>query len=137
MKILAEFKTFILRGNVVELAVGLAVGAAFTAVVGSLVNDLFMPPIASVTRGIDFADWAIDLPGTVKDATGADVPVKWRYGKFLQAVIHFLIVGVCLFFVIKGANILMRRKAEAPAPPDPTPSEKLLTEIRDLLKQDK
>lgn len=134
MKILSEFKTFILRGNVVDLAVGLIIGAAFTGIVTSLVNDILMPPIASLTGGIDFSDKAIDLPGTMKNDKGEEVPVKLRYGKFVQLTINFLITGFCLFFAIKGVNTLMRRKAAAPAPPDPTPSEKLLTEIRDLLK---
>lgn len=134
MKILSEFKSFILRGNVVDLAVGLIIGAAFTGIVTSLVNDILMPPIASLTGGIDFSDKTIDLPGTMKNDKGEDVPVKLRYGKFLQTVVNLLIVGLCLFFVIKGVNVLMRKKAEAPAPPDPTPSEKLLAEIRDLIK---
>ena len=135
MKLLAEFKAFILRGSVVDLAVGIIIGAAFTAIVTSLVNDILLPPIAALTGGIDFADKAIDLPGTTKNDKGEDVPVKLRYGKFVQLTINFLITGGCLFFAIKGVNTLMRKKAAAPAPPDPTPTEKLLTEIRDLLQK--
>lgn len=137
-----EFKAFILRGNVVDLAVGLIIGAAFTGVVTALVNDILMPPIGWATGGVNFGDLAVELPGKMptpetKDKPTAErvfVPVKIGYGKLVQAVINCLIVGLCLFFVVKGTNVLMRRKAAAPAPPEPTPSEKLLAEIRDALK---
>ena len=142
MKILSEFKAFILRGNVVDLAVGVIIGAAFGAVVTSLVNDILMPPIGAVTQGVNFSDMAIDLPGKVptpetKDKPVAEQvfePVKVGVGKFLQAVINFLIVGACLFFVVKGMNTLARWKKEEPKPAELTTSEKLLTEIRDAVK---
>jgi large conductance mechanosensitive channel len=150
MGLFHEFKAFILRGNVVDLAVGLIIGAAFTGVVTALVNGILMPPIGWATGGMDFRDLAVDLPGKMIDPALKDkpkeeldklsdkekyVPVKIKYGEFLQATINFLIVGLCLFFVVKGTNTLMRKKVEAPAtPPEPTASEKLLTEIRDALK---
>ncbi|MCU0705939.1 MAG: large-conductance mechanosensitive channel protein MscL [Fimbriiglobus sp.] len=138
-----EFKAFILRGNVVDLAVGVIIGAAFGGIVTVLVNEILMPPIGWATGGVDFSDLAIDLPGKMVDPATKDkppaeqkfIPVKIGYGKFLQAVINFLIVGACLFFVVKGTNVLMKKKAAAPAiPPEPTASEKLLAEIRDALK---
>lgn len=138
-----EFKAFILRGNVVDLAVGLIIGAAFTGIVTSLVNDVIMPPIGWVTGGVNFSDLSADLPVNAptpetKDKPPAEqkfAPVKISYGKFIQALINFLIIGLVLFFVVKGTNTLMRKKAAAPAiPPEPTASEKLLAEIRDVLK---
>jgi large conductance mechanosensitive channel len=143
MQLLNEFKAFILRGNVVDLAVGLIIGAAFTGVVTSLVNDILMPPIGAMMHGVNFSDLAVELPGKVptpetKDKPSAEqvfIPVKIAYGKFLQAVINFLIVGACLFFVIKGMNTLVRKKKEEPKPAELTPTEKLLTEIRDALQQ--
>lgn len=151
MSLINEFKAFVLRGNVVDLAVGVIIGAAFGGIVTSLVSDVLMPPIGWATGGVDFRDLSVDLPGKMIDPklkaektkeeldkmADADkfVPVKIKYGAFLQKIIDFLIVGLCLFFVIKGVNAMMRKMAAAPAtPPDPTPSEKLLTEIRDLLK---
>lgn len=145
-----EFKAFILRGNVVDLAVGLIIGVAFSGVVNSLVNNILFPPLGAAMSGIEFRDLAIDLPGKMIDPKLKDkskeeldkipdnekhIPVKIRYGEFIQAVINFLITGLCLFFVVKGTNVLMRKKAAAPAtPPEPTASEKLLAEIRDVLK---
>lgn len=138
-----EFKAFILRGNVVDLAVGVIIGAAFGAVVTTLVNDILMPPIGWATGGVNFSDLAVELPGKMptpetKDKPTAEqvfVPVKIGYGKFIQKVIDFLIIGLCLFFVIKGVNTLMRKKAAAPTPAEPTPTEKLLAEIRDAVKK--
>lgn len=143
MPLLHEFKAFILRGNVVDLAVGLIIGTAFTGVVTSLVNDILMPPIGSLTQGVNFTDLAVDLPGQIPTPETKDkpkgeqtlIPVKLTYGKFLQAVFNFLLVGLCLFFVVKGTNVLMKRKAAAPTPPEPTPTEKLLAEIRDSLQK--
>jgi large conductance mechanosensitive channel len=170
-----EFKAFILRGNVVELAVGLIIGAAFTGIVTSLVEDVILPPVAFLTGDVDFSDKSLPLkperpnpayvkpdpddqklvpnpawkPGDPESARRVPNPdynpgtphlketlpaVSWRYGAFLQKVFTFLVVAVCMFFVIKGTNTLMRRKAAAPVPPAPTPTEKLLAEIRDLLK---
>jgi large conductance mechanosensitive channel len=134
-----EFKKFILRGNVIDLAVGVIIGAAFGSIVTSLVNDILMPPIGAATGGIDFRDLAIDLPGKMLDPATAEkpaaerkyLPVKIKYGNFIQKIIDFLIIAFCLFLVIKGVNKLQKKKEEAPAPPPP--SEAYLKEIRDLL----
>lgn len=133
MSLVSEFKAFIMRGNVVDLAVGVIIGAAFGGIVTSLVEDILMPPIASVSGGIDFSDKAIELPGSMKNDKGETVPVNWRYGKFLQTIIKFLIVGACLFLVIKGMNKLQRKEEEKPT--EMSSTDKLLTEIRDALKQ--
>ena len=143
MKLLSEFKSFILRGNVVDLAVGVIIGAAFGGVVTSLVNDILLPPIGWATGGVNFSDLAVDLPGKMPTPEARDkppaeqvfVPVKIGYGKLIQKVIEFLIVGLCLFLVVKGTNALVRKRAEAPAPPEPTPTEKLLAGILDALKK--
>ena len=126
-RFLEEFKKFILRGNVVDLAVGVVIGAAFGKIVDSLVADIFMPLIGVLTGGLDLSTMAVPLHG--------DAKLYW--GKFLQAVINFVIIGFCMFLVVKGINTLHRRflKEEAAKPTEPTPSEKLLAEIRDLLKQ--
>lgn len=134
-----EFKKFIMRGNVVDMAVGVIIAGAFGAIVSSLVSDILMPPIATISGGIDFKDKSIDLPGSKADPDGkkdADgnpikVPVQWRYGAFIQKVIDFLIIGFCLFLVIKAMNRLQKKKEEVP---QPSASEKLLVEIRDILK---
>lgn len=135
MSLASEFKAFIMRGNVVDLAVGVIIGAAFGGIVTSLVDDILMPPIASMTGGIDFTDKAVELPGKMKNDKGETVPVMWRYGKFVQMVIKFLIVGACLFFVVKGMNRLSRKKMEEEKPAEMSSTDKLLTEIRDALKK--
>lgn len=124
---LDEFKKFILRGNVVDLAVGIVIGAAFGKVVDSLVKDVFMPIIGVLTGGLDLSTMRIHLYG--------DAYLTW--GNFVQALINFVIIGFCLFLVVKGMNAMHRRFAaeEAAKPPEPTPTEKLLAEIRDLLKE--
>ena len=121
-----EFKKFILRGNVIELAVGVVIGASFAKIIDSLVADLFMPIVGFITNGVNIAG----LSTTYGDVT-------LRYGNFLQASINFVIIGFCLFLVVKGMNALQHRmvKEEAAKPPEPSTSEKLLVEIRDLLKQ--
>jgi large conductance mechanosensitive channel len=124
---LDEFRKFILRGNVVDLAVGIVIGAAFGKIVDSLVADLFMPVVGVLTGGFNVAGMRTHLYG--------DAYLKW--GQFLQAVINFVIIGFCMFLVVKGMNRLHQHflKQEAAAtPPEPTPTEKLLAEIRDLLK---
>jgi large conductance mechanosensitive channel len=134
MGLLSEFKEFALKGNVVDLAVGVIIGAAFGKIVNSLVGDVLMPPIGSVIGGVDFSELAVNLPGTMKDEkTGQPVPVKIKYGAFLQTVFDFVIIAACLFAAIKGMNRL-KRKEEA-RPPELTPSEKLLAEIRDLMRE--
>jgi len=126
-----EFREFIARGNVVDLAVGVIIGGAFGAIVKSLVDQVIMPPIGLVTGGIDFSQLKIVL----KPAVDKTPEVAIAYGAFLNTVITFLIVAFVIFLVVKAANTLRREEAAQPAaPPAPTPSEALLTEIRDLLK---
>lgn len=124
---LDEFKKFILRGNVVDLAVGVVIGAAFGKVVDSLVKDVFMPVIGVLTGGLDLSTMRVHLHG--------DAYLTW--GAFLQSIINFVIIGFSMFLVVKGINTLHHRFAveEAAKAPEPTPTEKLLAEIRDLLKE--
>lgn len=127
MSLASEFKEFAMKGNVVDLAVGVIIGAAFGKIVSSLVGDLFMPALGRVIGGVNFSDLAISLG---KDPTGKDVLIK--YGSFLQTIFDFIIIAFVLFIAIKGINRL--KKPPAPdAPPAPPKSEVLLEEIRDLL----
>ncbi len=120
-----EFKQFISRGNVLDLAVAVVIGGAFGAIVNSLVNDILMPIIGVIIGGLDFTGLAI----TVGDA-------RIQYGNFIQAIVNFLIIAAALFFVVKSANAMMRQKQETPAPPPPpAPEVQLLSEIRDLLRE--
>ena len=132
MSILKEFRDFAMRGNVVDLAVGVIIGAAFGKIVSSLVADIIMPPLGLLIGGIDFKSFAV----TLGEAQG-DVPaVVMHYGVFIQNVFDFVIVAFAIFMAIKLMNNLNRKKAEAPAaPPAPTKEEVLLSEIRDLLKE--
>lgn len=124
-----EFKKFAMRGNVIDLAVGVIIGAAFGKIVSSLVGDMFMPLLGKLIGGVNFSDLAVDLG---KDPTGKEVLIK--YGSFLQTIFDFLIIAVVLFFTIKAINRLKRpHPADAPPPPPPPRSETLLEEIRDLL----
>ena len=127
-KFLEEFKAFALKGNVMDLAVGVIIGGAFGAITTSLIDDLLMPLIGIVVGGIDFGGLAV----TVGGATLA-------YGSFLTAVINFLLIALVVFWLVKAMNALTKKKeAEKPAaPPEPSAEEKLLTEIRDLLKERK
>ena len=127
-----EFKEFAMRGNVVDMAVGIIIGSAFGKIVSSLVNDVIMPPIGLALGGIDFKSFAI----TIKKAT-ADAPaVAIRYGTFINVVVDFVIVAFVLFAIIKLMNTLKTKKAAAPAaPPKPPAQEVLLAEIRDLLRK--
>lgn len=132
-----EFKSFIMRGNVVDLAVGIIIGAAFTAIVASLVKDLFNPIIGLLLGGIDFANIFVTLKGqslpTLKAAQDAGA-VTLNIGVFINAVIQFLIVAFAVFWMVKMLSKMQRtREAEPAPPPGPTPSEALLAEIRDLL----
>jgi large conductance mechanosensitive channel len=139
MKLLKEFKEFAMRGNVIDLAVGVIIGAAFGKVVGSLVNDVIMPPIGVLVGGVDFKTLAITIRDAVADpATGKITEaVKINYGNFIQTLVDFAIVAAAIFLMIKAIMQLNRKKAEeAPAaPPAPTKDQELLTEIRDLLKK--
>ena len=127
-----EFKEFISRGSVIDLAVGVIIGGAFTSIVNSLVNDIIMPVIGWLFGGIDFTDLKIVItPGTEEVAEAAI-----RYGNFIQNVVNFLLVALVIFMMIRLINKFRRKKEEAPkAPPAPSKEEILLTEIRDLLKE--
>jgi len=136
MSMVKEFKEFISRGNVVDLAVGVVIGGAFGAIVSSLVKDVVMPPIGYVLSGIDFTALKLVITPDVVDATGkvTKAGVAIGYGNFIQTIISFLIISFVIFLVVKGVNSLKRKEAEAPSvPPAPTAEEKLLTEIRDIL----
>ena len=130
-----EFKKFALRGNVVDLAVGVIIGAAFGAIVTSLVNDIIMPIVGLATGGMDFSALVYTLKPATTDETGkAIAAVTINYGKFINFVITFLIVAFSMFVVVKGMNKMKKKEAESPAAPAiPSPQEKLLMEIRDLL----
>jgi large conductance mechanosensitive channel len=131
MGMIQEFKAFAVRGNVVDMAVGIIIGAAFGKIVSSAVADIVMPPLGVVVGGMDFSDLAIIL----KEATGATPAVVLGYGRFIQALLDFAIVAFAIFLLVKGINVLKRKEAEAPsAPPTPSKEELLLAEIRDLLK---
>ena len=128
-----EFREFIARGNVVDLAVGVIIGAAFGAIVKSLVDQIIMPPIGLITGGVDFA--ALKWVLKPADVATKHAEVAIAYGAFINTVIQFLIVAFVIFLLVKAVNSLKREEAVEPAaPPAPTPSEALLTEIRDLLK---
>ena len=141
---ISEFKQFIARGNVLDMAVGVIIGGAFGKISTSLVNDVIMPGISMLTGGVDFSSWKIVLKEAVAGADGAIDPateVAIRYGTFLATILDFLIIAFAVFCLIKFINGLHRKKAEEPAPepepepvPEPSAEEKLLTEIRDLLK---
>jgi large conductance mechanosensitive channel len=133
MSIAKEFRDFVNRGNVVDLAVGIIIGAAFGKIVGSFVNDVLMPPIGMLLGGLDFSNIAI----TLKSAVGGDpkTAVVLRIGTFINHVIDFTIVAFAVFLVVKGFNKLRQKEAAKPAePPAPTEDQKLLGEIRDILK---
>lgn len=130
MGMIQEFKEFAIKGNMVDMAVGIIMGGAFGTIVTSLVNDIIMPPIGLLIGGIDFSKLAL----TLKPAEGDVAAVAINYGKFINAGISFLIVAWALFMLIKGMNNLKKKEAAAPAaPPAPTKDQTLLTEIRDLL----
>lgn len=140
MGFIKEFKEFAMKGNVMDMAVGVIIGAAFGKIVSSLVDDLLMPLISKFTGGIDFTNLYLPLSDDV--ATGLplekarELGAVLAYGQFLQNIVDFLIVALCIFFMLKGINSLNRKKEEeVEAPAEPSAEEKLLTEIRDLLKQ--
>lgn len=138
---LKEFKDFIAKGNVMDMAVGIIIGAAFTAIVTSMVGDLIMPVIGVVTSGINFSDMFVTLDGetyaTLAAAKEASAPVI-TYGAFINALINFLVVGFVVFMLVKGVNNMKRKEEAAPAKPaKPTKSEALLEEIRDSLAKKK
>lgn len=132
MSMIKEFKEFAMKGNVIDLAVGIIIGGAFGKVVSSIVGDVIMPPIGLALGGVDFSNLAVKL----KEAVGTEPAVLLRYGAFVQSIVDFLIVAFAIFMVIKAMNALKRKKEEAPAAPaPPTKEEVLLTEIRDALRK--
>jgi large conductance mechanosensitive channel len=128
MGLLDEFKKFAMRGNVVDLAVGVVIGAAFGKIVTSFVNDVLMPPIGLALGGVDFTGLAV----TLKAAEGDAPAVLWRYGAFLQTIVDFTIVAFAIFLVVKAMNAMQKKQEAAPAPP--SAEVVLLTEIRDSLR---
>ena len=137
MGFFSEFKAFAMRGNVIDMAVGIVIGAAFGKIVSSFVADVVMPPLGLVTGGIDFSDKRIVLKDAVVAADGTETAaVSMNYGVFLTTVLDFIIVAFAIFLVVKAMNSARRKEAASPAPPPaPTKQEVLLTEIRDLLKR--
>jgi large conductance mechanosensitive channel len=131
MSIVQEFKEFAVKGNMLDMAVGIIIGAAFGKVVSSLVADVIMPPLGLIIGGIDFSAMGVLL----KEGAGSVPATVLRYGAFIQALVDFLIVAMAIFLLVKGINRLRRKKEEAPAAPaPPPPQEILLKEIRDILK---
>lgn len=142
---MGEFKAFIARGNVLDMAVGVIIGGAFGKISTSLVNDVIMPLISVLTGGVDFSNWKIVLKAAVAGADGAidaSTEIAIRYGAFLATILDFLIIAFAVFLMLKAINGFHDKlkkaeeeaPAEEPAPPEPSNEEKLLTEIRDLLK---
>jgi large conductance mechanosensitive channel len=132
MKLVDEFKAFAMKGNVVDMAVGIIIGAAFGKIIASLVSDVIMPPLGLLIGGVNFTD----LKFIMKAAVGENPAVTLNYGSFLQVVFDFLIVAFVVFMMIKGMNSMKKKQEAAPAvPPAPSKEESLLTEIRDLLKK--
>lgn len=139
-KFINEFKAFAVKGNAVDMAVGVIIGGAFGKIVSSIVNDLIMPPIGCLIGGVNFSDLKITLPAE-KIADGIEMQAATiNYGSFIQNLIDFVIIAFCVFLLVKGINKLANKKQEKPAPtpaPEPSAEEKLLAEIRDLMKEKK
>ena len=132
MKLFDEFKAFVMRGNVVDMAVGVIIGGAFGKIVTSLVNDIFMPIIGMILGNVNFSSLEIKLGEPVEGVEQAAI----KYGMFIQEIVNFLIIALCIFMFIKLISKLQKKKEEAPAPaPEPTKEEVLLTEIRDALNK--
>lgn len=131
MGMMSEFKSFAMRGNVIDMAVGIVIGGAFGKIVSSFVNDVLMPPVGMLIGGVDFSDLAIVL----KAATDEAEAVTLKYGAFVQNVLDFVIIAFAIFMVVKAMNSLKKKEEEVPkAPPKPSAEVELLTEIRDSLK---
>ena len=131
MSMMSEFKSFAMRGNVVDMAVGIIIGGAFGKIVSSFVNDVLMPPIGMALGGVDFSELAY----TLKEAVGDASAVTINYGSFIQTLVDFLIIAFAIFMAIKAMNSMKKKEEEAPAePPKPSAEVQLLTEIRDSLK---
>ena len=137
-KFLNEFREFAVKGNAVDMAVGVIIGGAFGKIVSSIVNDIIMPPIGWLIGGVNFSDLKATLP-SVKIGSEEMAAATINYGQFIQTIIDFTIIALCVFLLVKGINKLTRKKyaakATPPAPPAPSAEERLLTEIRDLLKE--
>jgi large conductance mechanosensitive channel len=132
MKFLDEFKTFAMKGNMIDMAVGIIIGGAFGKIISSLVADIIMPPIGVLLGGVNFTD----LKLTIKAATDTAEAVTWNYGNFIQVAIDFLIIAFAIFMLVKAINSMKKKEEAAPAaPPAPTKDQELLVEIRDLLKK--
>ena len=131
MSMMSEFKSFAMRGNVVDMAVGIVIGGAFGKIVSSFVADVLMPPIGLLLGNVDFSDLAV----TLQEATEGAAAVTLRYGVFIQTVVDFIIIAFAIFMVVKAMNSVMQKEEEAPPPPPkPSKEEELLTEIRDALR---
>jgi len=142
MSIVKEFKEFAMRGNVVDMAVGIIIGGAFGKIISSVVSDVIMPPIGLLLGGVRFTDLKIILKEPVLDAAGAvtTAAVSINYGNFIQVTVDFLIIAMAIFMMIKAMNSMKKKEvapAPPPAPPVPTKEEVLLAEIRDILKEKK
>jgi len=143
MSIVKEFKEFAMRGNVVDMAVGIIIGGAFGKIISSVVSDVIMPPIGLLLGGVRFTDLKIILKEPVLDAAGAvtTAAVSINYGNFIQVTVDFLIIAMAIFMMIKAMNSMKKKQVEVPAPPAPpalpTKEEVLLAEIRDILKEKK
>ncbi|MDD4605901.1 MAG: large-conductance mechanosensitive channel protein MscL [Dysgonamonadaceae bacterium] len=139
MALRQELKEFMLRGNVIDMAVGIVIGGGFSKIVSSFVNDILMPPISLLLGHTKFSNMKIIFKDAVMEGEKVITPaISWNIGNFIQTVTDFIIIGVSLFLVIRGINQLRRKKEEEPAPevkPAPTVQESLLMEIRDLLKK--
>ena len=127
---LKEFKDFAMKGNVMDMAVGVIIGGAFGKIVSSLVDDILMPAIGMLTGGVDFSNLAVKLGA-------GETAAMLKYGMFIQNIIDFLIIALCIFMMIKAMNKLIKKMEETPAPAEPSAEEKLLGEIRDLLTEKK
>jgi large conductance mechanosensitive channel len=139
MKFFKEFEEFAMRGNVLDMAIGIIIGGAFGKIVSSFVSDVIMPPLGVLVGGVDFSNLKILVKQSVTDEQGIITPeVSLNYGTFINTIVDFLIIAFAIFLMLKAVNRFQKKKAEAPTPP-PTPSkeEELLTEIRDLLKEKK
>ncbi|MGM9705499.1 MAG: large-conductance mechanosensitive channel protein MscL [Prevotella sp.] len=130
-----EFKEFAVKGNAIDMAVGVIIGGAFGKIVSSIVNDIIMPPIGWIIGGVNFQDLKVTLP-QMNVGSETLAPATINYGSFIQTFIDFILIAFCVFLMVKIINRLTKKKEEAPAPaaPEPTKEEILLTEIRDLLK---
>lgn len=131
MSLISEFKEFAVKGNVIDLAVGVVIGAAFGKIVSSAVADVIMPSVGLLMGGIDLTGLSVTVPAVME----GQKPAVLKYGVFAQTIIDFTLIAFAIFMLVKGVNKLKRKQEEAPAaPPEPSAEEKLLTEIRDLLK---